>query len=351
MKRILSASLLAFFLPALSFAQADLQPAAVVKLTKTEAITVKQLKAEIAKIEAQSNRSLPAADRRRVLDLLVDAKLVMQAAERDKLGITDNELSKQLDPQISQLRAAMKARLGREPNAKEVDDAIRAETGYNLADFREQMRQQLTYQKYLTTKKRAAFEAIKPPTEAEIASTYDLYKSRFVRPDTVRLSVIFIPRGDGAEGYRKSKELADRLAAEIGGNAAKFDEVALRSKLPNAEFEADSGTYLEKSAEAIRVVGPEFMNAVFALKLGEVSRVLENQRSFQLVKATEIYAQKILELGDPYKLGARGTVRDYIGQMLFQQTQQKVIEEATAELLKELKTANSFQVFDKNLNW
>lgn len=351
MKRFLATVLLVCALPALLFAQADLQPAAVVKLVKTEPITVKQLKAETAKLEAQTKRTLSAADRRKVLDLLIDAKLVMQAAERDKLTVTDNEVNAQLNPQIDRLKAAMKARLGREPNDKEIDDAIKAETGYALAEFREQMKQQLTYQKYLTTKKRAEFEAIKPPTEAEIASTYELYKTRFIRPDTVRLSVIFVARGDGADGYQKAKDAAEKLRAEIGGNASKFDEVALRSQLPNAGFQADGNTYLEKSAEAQQVVGAEFMATVFALKVGEVSSVLETPRGFQLVKVTETYAQKILELGDPYKLGARGTVREYIGQTLFQQTQQKVIETATAALVKELRAGNSFQVFEKNLNW
>ncbi len=351
MKRFLGAVLLVFAASTLAFAQADLQPAAIVKLIKTEPITVKQLKAEIAKIEEQSKRTLSAAERRKVLDLLIDAKLVMQAAERDKLAVSDNEVNQQLTPQIDQLKAAMKARLGREANAKEIDDAVKAETGYDLADFRVQMKQQLTYQKYLTTKKRSAFEAIKPPTEAEISSTYDLYKPNFVRPDTVRLSMIFVPRGEGADGYKKARELADKLYAEIGGNGSKFDEVSLRSQMPNSGFQADSSSYLEKSAKAQSLVGPDFMGAVFSLKVGEVSAVLENPKGFQIVKVTETYAQKTLELSDPYRLGSRGTVREYIGQMLFQQTQQKVIEAATAELVKELRAGNSFQVFEKNLNW
>jgi parvulin-like peptidyl-prolyl isomerase len=182
---------------------------------------------------------------------------------------------------------------------------------------------------------------------------YELSKARLVRPDTVRFSMIHVPRGEGAEAQKKAKSLADSLSAEIGANPAKFDEVALRSKLPNSGFQAGDGGYLPKSSEAVRVVGSDFLNAVFALKLGDVSRVLENQRGFQIVKVTELYAQTTLALNDPYQLENKGagTVRDYIGTMLYQQRQQKVVEEATQELVNELRAGKPFRIFEENLNW
>ena len=98
-------------------------------------------------------------------------------------------------------------------------------------------------------------------------------------------------------------------------------------------------------------MGIDFLNAVFALKNGEVSRVLETARGAQIVKVTETYSQKTLELSDPYQLGSPGTVRDYIGNMLFQQRQQKVVEEATLELVNELRSGTPYKVYEKNLEW
>ncbi|MFA6507155.1 MAG: peptidyl-prolyl cis-trans isomerase [Treponemataceae bacterium] len=347
MKRIVKAILLAALVPVLSFAQTDLQPAATVNLTKTEPITVKQLKAEITKIEVQSKRTLSVPERRQVLDIMINERLAMQASERDKLGLTENELNQQMQ----QARNMMKQKIGRDPTDKEFEEAVKAETGLKLADFKEQMRRQLTIQKYLMTKKRSLFEGIKPPTDAEILSMYELSKAKLVRPDTVRFTIIFVARGEGADGQRKAKEIADKLAAEIGHNSTKFDEISLRSQKPNAGFQAGDGGYLPKSAEAQQVVGIDFMNALFALKNGEVSRVLETPRGCQIVKVTETYVQKTLELNDPYQLGTPGTVKDYIGNMLLQQRQQKVVEEATLELVKELRSGNPYKVFDKNLEW
>ena len=200
MKRIVQAFLLASLVPVLSFAQTDLQPAATINLTKTEPITVKQVKVEVAKIEAQTKRTLTSAERRQVLDIMINERLAMQAAERDKLSITENELNQQMQ----QARGMMKSKIGRDPTDKEFEDAVKAETGLKLADFKEQMRRQLTIQKYLMTKKRASFESIKQPTEAEISSMYELSKAKLVRPDTVRFSIIFVPRAEGSDGQKKA---------------------------------------------------------------------------------------------------------------------------------------------------
>lgn len=349
MKTYIGAALavVSLLLPAGAFAQSDLQPAAIVKLTKTEPISVKQLKAEVSKLEAQAKRTLSQSERRQVLDVMINERLAVQAAERDKLAVAESEVN----AQIQKAKDSMNAKLGRAPTDKEFEDALKAETGMTLAEYKDSMRRQMTVQKYLTTKKRDKFESVSAPTEAEIKSTYELSKAKLVRPDTVRFTMIFVPRGDNADALKKARETAEKLAAEIGSSSAKFDEVVLRAQMPNAAYQAGDGGFLPRSAEAAQVVGADFMNAAFALKVGDVSKLLENPRGFQIIKVTEMYLQKTLELNDPYQLGARGTVRDYIGNMLLQQKQQKVIEEATLELVTELRAGNPFQIFENNLAW
>jgi hypothetical protein len=120
MKRYLVLFLFGFCAVAAVFAQSDLQPVAIVRLTKSEPITVKQLKTEIEKLAWQdiaprlgrapttaemntATSGLNAAQRRQVLDVVINEKLALQAAERDKITITDNEINQQ----ITQLRAQM----------------------------------------------------------------------------------------------------------------------------------------------------------------------------------------------------------------------------------------------------
>jgi parvulin-like peptidyl-prolyl isomerase len=344
MKRNLLLTLLVFVVTVLVSAQTDLQPVALVKLTKTEPITVKQLKAEVQKIESQTGKTLTVDERKQVLDIMINERLALQAAERDKVSVTDAEINQQLQ----QARSAMAQNMGRQPTDTEFENAIKQQTGMDLASYKEQMKRLATVQKYLMTKKQDIIQSVQKPTEAEIKNFYDLNKAKLVRPDTVRFSMIFIPYGNDATAKAKAKELAEKLVKDIGTNPSKFDEAVLRGQSNTAGYQAGDGGYLPKTAEAQNIVGKEFITIAFSLKQGEVSRLIENVKGYQIIKITETYSQKTLELDDIYQLGSKVTVHDYIGNYLYQQTQQAAFDRASKELVDELRAGGkSFQIFDK----
>jgi parvulin-like peptidyl-prolyl isomerase len=278
---------------------------------------------------------------------MINEKLALQAAERDKITITENEINQR----IQQYRAAMAQQLGRQPTDAEFTTELRNQMGLELPAFREQLRRQMITEKYLMFKKENLFKAIKTPTDAEILNTYTLMKSRFVRPETVRFSMVQIPFGADAASKAKAKALADQLVRDIGSNPAKFDEAVVKGQAPNSGYQAGDGGYLPRNPEAQQVVGQEFMNTAFSLKQGEVSKLMEGVRGYQIIKVTETYDQKNLEIDDIFQLGTRMTVRDYIGNSMLQERQQRTIEQATQELINELRRGNPFQVMESNLNW
>ena len=352
------------------FAQSDLQPVAIVRMTKSEAITVKHLKTEIEKVVwqnlIQTLRRVPTAaeltkaaqstnveQRRQILDMMINERLALQAAERDnasfggRFSITDNMLNQQ----IQQLKAQMAQAAGRQPTEDEFAQAIKNETGQDYPVFRESLRRQSIVQEYLKAKKENQFKNIKEPTEAEIINYYNLSKAQFIRPDTVRFSMIQVPYGQDTASKTKAKEQADRLIREIGSSASKFDEAVMKGQSPNAAYQAGDGGYLPRNVQAQQAAGSEFINAAFALKQGEVSKVIDGIQGYQIIKITETYSQKALELDDIVQPGSRITVRQYIGQNLFQQRQQEVLAVATQELVTELRAGNSFQIMENNLNW
>ncbi len=193
----------------------------------------------------------------------------------------------------------MSQSLGRQPTDQEFEIAIRNETGTDLETFRNEMRTQMLLQKYLMEKKRSIFESVTVPTEQEILNTYNLTKSQFVRPDTVRVSMISIPAGNNAAERERARALADRLAAEIGSDASKFDETVIRSQAPNSGYQGGDAGYLPRNLQAQQALGADFVNTAFSLRQGEVSRLIESPRAFQIIKITETYTQKSLELTDP----------------------------------------------------
>jgi len=364
MKRFAIFVLLAIYAGTAAFAQSDLQSVAIVRLTKSEPITVKQLKTEIEKLAWQdlaprlgrlptaveisrAAQGLSTDQRKQVLDAMINERLAIQAAERDRITITDNELNQQL----TQLRTQMAQAIGRQPTEDEFAVAIKNETGQDFPAFRDQLRKQLIVQKYLMSKKQDLFNNIQQPPDAEVINYYNLSKAQFVRPDTVRFSMIQVPYGSDNSSKSKAKDLAERLNREIGSNPSRFDETVMKAQTPNSGYMAGDGGYLPRNLQAQQVAGMDFINTAFTLKQGEVSKVIEGVQGYQIIKITETYAQKSLELDDIVQPGSRMTVRQYIAQNLYQQRQQEAQLKATQELVTELRSGNSYQIMEANLNW
>jgi hypothetical protein len=316
----------------------QLQTIAKVNLTKTESITVKQYRAEVERTEKSTGRPLTPELRKQVLDMMVNEKLVIQAAERDRITVSENEVTQQFD----QLRTQLSRNIGRQPTEAEFATAVRNQYGMELPAFRDQIRRQLIVNKYLQSKKQDVLNSLQVPTEEDIANTYNLTKSQFVRPDTVRFSMIQIAYKDAAEKTRV-KPLADRLAAEIGTNPAKFDEAALKAQSPNSGYQSFKDEYMPRDMRSQQIMGVDFINAAFSLKQGEVSKLLDNGQFFRIIKVTEAYEMKALQLDDIFQFGAPYTVRDYIGNSLLQERQVAVLKQATDELTSELRAGKTFE--------
>jgi hypothetical protein len=344
MKRIIISILLILFIGFYCFAQSDLQPAAIVNLTKSEPITVRQLNMDIARMEKAAKRVLTTDEKKQVLDAMINERLAIQAAEKDKITISENDLNQQ----IQQLKDTMAQQTGRPVTDQEFAAYVRQSADMDMTAFKDQMRRQLLIQKYLMQKKAGLFESITGPTENEIMNFYNLRRSQFVRPETVRFTMIQV---NFDNDRAKAKALADNLFREIGNNPSKFDEVALRSKNPNSGYIGDDAGYLPRNAEAQQVVGNELMDAAFNLKLNEVSKLITGVIGYQIIKITEQYTMKNLELNDIAQLGTRMTVRDFIANALSQEKQSQILTKATEELVAELRAGKSFQIFDRNINW
>ena len=312
-----------------------------------EAIFRGQLKGEVERMERTARRSLSPDERRGVLDVMINERLAVQAAKQDNITVSDNEINQQ----VANLKAQMGQQIGRQPTDAEFVQALKNETGLTEEAFREQIRRQLTVQKYLLSKKRGLFESIKVPTEEEISNTYREQKANFVRPETVRFSMIQIPYGADAAARTKAKTLADRLIREIGSEPTKFDEAVLRGQSHNSGYQAGDGGLLPKTDQVQQLLGQAFVTAAFSLKQGQVSRLIEGNPGYQIIKITETYGKKDLALDDIYMIGTTLTVRDYIGNVLLQQRQQTILAQASQELVSELRTGKTYQVFESNLTW
>jgi parvulin-like peptidyl-prolyl isomerase len=371
MKRLISVLVAGMFAATAGFSQMNLQEAAQVNLIRTEPITVRHVRLEAARLIwgqlMQQLRRQPAAeeidrelaamtkeDKLQVLNRMINDKLAIQAAERDKITVTDNEIN----AQIERLRDNMRRSIGRNPTDAEFADAVRGETGQDVPAFREEIKKQMVLQKYINFKYENQFKNLNV-TDGEIRNEYSLRRSQLVRPDTVRVSMIQVPfTANDTASKVKAKELAERLVREIGSNPAKFDETAAKGAAPNSGYQAGDAGYLPRNPQSLQMVGEEFLNTAFSLKQGEISKLIENERGYHIIKVTETYEQKNLELDDIYQLVPRDplTVREYIRRGLLQKKEIELLEKVTQELVVELRKGNNpnnppYKIFENNLNW
>jgi parvulin-like peptidyl-prolyl isomerase len=342
------------------FGQIDLQPVAIVRLSKTEQISVKQFKDYVSWLTVtkvmstgNTNTKLTEEEKRLALDELGNQFLACQAAERDKITVTSREIDQYFDQSMKNFSGSLAQLLGRTPTEAEVDTELKNRTGMTRASFKDIMRRSLVTENYLKIKKRALFEAVKQPTDAEIQAFYDKEKGKsileggFSRPDTIGIKLILIPITNNPN----ARIIANNLAKQIGSDPGRFDEVARDSQKPNSGY-VTGNAYWYKHEKVRESIGATFYDAAFRLKQGEVSPLLEKPDGFCIIKVVETYRAKTLALDDIYYLEdpRNTTIKQAIITAEAQRRLMLALEQASKELVAELRKSGSIEIKNDTYN-
>ena len=132
MKKILLAVSLLFSFAICAFSQADLQPLVVVKLNKSETITLRQLRSRVEMYQRQNNvQTFSVNQKKEILDAMIDEKLITQAAVKAGLQLTDTQVNQYFLKSLSQ-------QVGRQVTESEFAEIVKAQTNLSLDDFMKQ---------------------------------------------------------------------------------------------------------------------------------------------------------------------------------------------------------------------
>jgi len=139
-------------------AQSDLQPIATVKVQKSEPITLRQLRTRVEAYQKELGRVMTLDERKKVLDTIINERLVVQAAEKEGMRIPDSEVNQNFIQMISQqvgknVTEAEFAQLIKDQTGLSLDDYMRAQNGMSLADYKNFLRSQIIAQRYVMAKK------------------------------------------------------------------------------------------------------------------------------------------------------------------------------------------------------
>jgi peptidyl-prolyl cis-trans isomerase SurA len=288
----------------------------VIAVVNDDIILLSELRERVAPIVAEMERQGELSGRnrdaqlllirRRMLDLLVDERLMMIQAQQLKLGVTSEEI----DRALAEIR---------KQNNVDMDDLIKAlrQQGMTLAQYRQDLRKQILRLKVVNASVRAKISV----SDDEVRTYYDQNVRKAGTQRTVRASHIYIAIPDGAspqEVARRRRLAGDLVERARGG--ADFAKLA-------REYSEDAATKNEGGDLGYFTRGslpPAVEEIVFNMDVGDVRGPIRAARGFHVIK---LLARKD-EGVKPY---------DQVKEQLRQRLYSQEMEKATRAWLQELR--------------
>lgn len=344
MKR-LALGIVLFLTTAALFAQNDLQPLAVVKLNKSETITLKQLRTRVEVYQKQTGAANFTIDqKKKLLDTLIGEKLIVQAAQKDGLTITDSQVNSYFLSSLSQMAGRnvteqQFADMVKQQTGQSFDEFMVSQLGMNVADTKAYLKVQLTVQQYVLSKKQDEVKNV-APTDEEVRQFYELNKATFVWNDMLKLYIVIVPKGTDAVGARAT--ITD-VYNKYKGKTVTGD--ALKASKDNGTLYQAADMLVAKTAQHAQQLGISYskLMELFTKDVGFISEVSETDSDFQFYAILKKYDAKMLSLSDITQPETTVTVYDYIKEYLGQQKQSQFLTNATQDLTKSLDTPENVE--------
>jgi len=346
MKRFVLGIAFSLAMAASVFAQSgDMTPLAVVKLNKTETITLKQLKTRSSFLEKQyqaaygTKQTLTVEQRQQLLDSLIQEKLVAQAAAKQGISVTDsqvdqaflNTFSQQLGQQVTE---AQLSDIIKQQTGKTLNQYIQESSGMSLKEYKDYLKSQLVAQQYIYTIKQAEIAKV-AATDEEIRAQFDMSRSQFVWNDMVKLFLVVVPKGKNATAAQATaKDLRNQYVKD------KTKENSIKASADNGKKYQAGNMLVQKTAAQAQVLGWTYANIeeLFGKAEGFVSEVTETSTDYQFYVVQKKYGAKMLGISDIVMPESNVTVYEYIKNVLTQQKQQQYFAQAAQDVAKSLDT-------------
>lgn len=350
------------------FAQNDLQPLAVVKINKSETITLKNLKDRVDAYKKLTGKAdFTIDEKKEILDALIDEKLIVQQAQKEGLNLTDAQVNQYFLANLQQQvgRQATEQEISniiKETTGMTLEEYIKNVTGYNLPSYKQYLKSQLIAQQYMQSKFAGQMGNV-APTKEEIDKFYDANKTSFVQSDMLKLFLVIVPKKLPAAD---KKSLEDNPAAKKDAtemyNAykakTKTAESIKASKDNGVSFQAGELLVAKDPRHAQQLGVPyDKLLELFTKNTGYVSELQETAENFQFHIILKKYDAKMLKINDAVQPDSNVTVYEYIKQNLGAQKQQQYLMEQIQKLADSLATPENVdrkktgEALNKLLNW
>jgi hypothetical protein len=272
------------------------KPLLQVNLKANEIYYLDAYKADIERLEsglsAMSTQkvTLTSKDKYNILLDNIDMMLFRQFCDREGIKVSDSDVNNQI--------AQYKASLGQGATDAMVEASLRRQGVFT--DVKTYVKQDLLFAAYLRAKKADEVKAIGQPSAADVLKTYDDMKFNLRRPTSYRFTMLLArTQGKSDADKKKAADLMRGIANKLKTNPGDFDDYLARGAIDpkSAGFQTVAGLIIAKTAES-RKQYPELYDAVFSLKEGEVSDLIDGDEGYSVVRASVFLPEKQLALDD-----------------------------------------------------
>lgn len=280
-----------------------------------EAIKRSEFERALYTVETRAGRAVPAEQRdqvyRGVLDQLVTMHLLLQETRTRNMSVTEADI----DARIDRLKKQFKTE-------DEFTKAL-ASRNMTMAALREEARNELVVAKMLEAEVRPKIKI----ADGDVKDFYDKNPQQFQEPESYRASHVLIRVESGAtDAQKREARTKIDMVLKQAREGADFATLAREHSQDGSASNGGDLNYFRKG----QMVGP-FEQAVMALKVGEISGVVETQFGFHVIKLTDKRAGRIVPL-------AEASTR--IGQFLLLRAQQQ----KTGEFVQALRARSRIEI-------
>jgi peptidyl-prolyl cis-trans isomerase SurA len=263
----------------------------VVAIVGDQPILRSQVEEQIGTMQTQGAK-LPtdsagqAALVHQIITQLIDEELLVQQAKAEKIQVGDNELSADVDRQVSTIR-------GRFASDAEFRSQLRA-AGFGTPDeYRrwliDQARRQKLQAKLFDKLRSEGKLSPAPVSEAEVDSFFQASKAQIPRlPATVTYRQIVITPKPSAKEDSAALAKAESILAEIrkGGD---FAQIAKRESMDPGSKELGGDLGWHRRGEFV----PAFDRMYFALGPGQVSPIVKTTFGYHIIKVDRVQPAEV----------------------------------------------------------
>ncbi|MFW6134097.1 MAG: peptidylprolyl isomerase [Elusimicrobiota bacterium] len=253
--------------------------------------------------------------REEILKQMIDEKLLLQKAEQEDIGVTEEE--------IEQGVQEIKARFESE---EEFQTEIMKQ-GLSGENFKENVRDQIKVIKLINQEVKSK---IAPPTEKEIKEYYKENEEEMVSPEQIRARHILIRTSEEKSQGEAKKEI-NEIYEKVKKNPGKFNAYAEKySEGPSAKLGGDLGYFARGE------MAEEFEKKAFNMSVGDISEPFKTRYGYHIVKVVGKKTEEKKSFTE---------VKDNLKNLIYQMRMEKEYEKFLRELRDEARISKS--MFEK----